>query len=524
MARTFEQFVRFTTDSVGLERTLRFFQAVAQILSSYTLPFNLLIHLLTLSTEKPPSPASTHVILLALRHRFALARRFLRLFRFLESFSAAQKLYVNAASTAADSPRGSKAPRRLEDRGIDTVVWLDIFGRTFNGMYLLLEASTIVDALEIDGLAVWAPQTGRRVSVEAQRFWLFALVCGLLAGLARVVKVLAYAPVPSAGEDYSRGMVDESRETSGAVPANEDREGKAETEKDLKNQEPASLRQVVEERWKAWEMGRRERRAKVRGLACSVMANALDIALPGTAVGWLDLETGTVGVAMFITSILTGWDVWERCGRELNPTKVSTTHRDIPEYGGIEEKKRGTDALPLANATQPPDEQTAAEPEYPSGPKLWVVVFILWLAIFVVTLYMTVVATAAPVITNEFRFLADIGWCNSVYFMTICISQLLFGRLAFRYPISWNYSSAMLLFLVGSAMCDSAPSSSALIAGRAIAGLGCSGLLAGTFSLVPLLAAPLTRPIFIGLIGSSLGLGTALGLLIGGVLTENLTW
>ncbi|RYP10597.1 hypothetical protein DL764_000567 [Monosporascus ibericus] len=316
MARKFEQFVRFTTDSVGLERTLRLFQAVTQILSAYTLPFNLLIHLLTLSTEKPHSPASTHAILLALRQRFALARRFLRLFRFLESFSAAQKLYVSIASTAAEGPGDSKAPRRLGDPGVDAEVWLDIFGRTFNGMYLLLEASTIVDALEIDGLAVWAPQTGRRVSVEAQRFWLFALVCGLLAGLARIVKVLAYAPVPSAGEDYSRGMLDESREISRAVPAGQ--EGKSKTEKDLKNQKPANLRQVVEERRKAWEMGRRESQAKVRGLTCSVMANALDIALPGTAVGWLDLETGTVGVAMFITSILTGWDVWERCGREVS--------------------------------------------------------------------------------------------------------------------------------------------------------------------------------------------------------------
>ncbi|RYP19575.1 hypothetical protein DL765_003302 [Monosporascus sp. GIB2] len=303
---------------IGLERTLRLFQAVAQILSSYTLPFNLLIHLLTLSTEKPPSPASTHVILLALRQRFALARRFLRLFRFLESFSAAQKLYLSAASTAAEGPGDSKAPPRLGDTGIDAEVWLDIFGRTFNGMYLLLEASTIVDALEIDGLAVWAPETGRRVSVEAQRFWLFALVCGVLAGLARIIKVLAHAPVPSTGEGYLRGTAGENGEVAGAVPEGKDQEGKAEAEKDLKNQERASQWHVAEEKQKTRELSWREAQAKVRGLTCSVMANALDIALPGTAVGWLDLETGTVGVAMFITSILTGWDVWERCGREVS--------------------------------------------------------------------------------------------------------------------------------------------------------------------------------------------------------------
>ncbi|RYO85813.1 hypothetical protein DL766_003769 [Monosporascus sp. MC13-8B] len=318
MARTFEQFVRFTTDSVGLERTLRLFQAVAQILSSYTLPFNLLIHLFTLSTEKPPSPASTHVILLALRQRFALARRFLRLFRFLESFSAAQKLYLSAASAAAEGPGDSKAQRRVGDTGIDAEVWLDIFGRTFNGMYLLLEASTIVEALEIDGLAVWAPETGGRVSIEAQRFWLFALVCGVLAGLARIIKVLAYTPGQSTGEDYSQGTVDENGGVAGAVPEDKDQEGKTETEKNLTNQERASQWDIAEEKQKTREMSWRQAQANVRGLTCSVMANALDIALPGTAVGWLNLESGTVGVAMFITSILTGWDVWERCGREVS--------------------------------------------------------------------------------------------------------------------------------------------------------------------------------------------------------------
>lgn len=134
------------------------------------------------------------------------------------------------------------------------------------------------------------------------------------------------------------------------------------------------------------------------------------------------------------------------------------------------------------------------------------------------------IATAAPVVTKEFNSFGDVGWYSSVYFMTMCISQLLYGKLNARYPIQWSYGVAMLLFLVGSAVCGAAPNSVALIIGRAIAGLGSSGILVGAFSLIPYLIEPVKRPMFTGLIGGTLGIGTAVGPLIGGALTDNVSW
>lgn len=136
----------------------------------------------------------------------------------------------------------------------------------------------------------------------------------------------------------------------------------------------------------------------------------------------------------------------------------------------------------------------------------------------------TVLATAVPVITDEFDSLKDVGWYSSVYFMTTAITQLLYGRLYTRYPIKYNYSVAMLFFLVGSALCGAAPNSPALIVGRALAGIGCSGLLVGTFSLVPYVAHPTKQPLFMGLIGGTMGIGYATGPLIGGAFTEHVTW
>ncbi|KAH7027191.1 major facilitator superfamily domain-containing protein [Microdochium trichocladiopsis] len=136
----------------------------------------------------------------------------------------------------------------------------------------------------------------------------------------------------------------------------------------------------------------------------------------------------------------------------------------------------------------------------------------------------TILGTAVPAITAEFGSLGDVGWYNSVYLLTMSVPQLLFGKLNSRYPVRWNHSAAMLLFVVGSAVCGAAPSSAGLIAGRAIAGLGCSGLLVSTMSLAPVLAPPARQPLLIGMFAATMGLGIAIGPLVGGVLTETVSW
>ena len=308
---------------VGLERTFRLFQALTQVLSSYTLAFDLLFRaVLTLSAdrEKPPlSPEALGAVLVGVGQRLALVRRFLRLFRFLESFSGAQKLYLEGSSSSSSASPSSSATQQSGEKqqqqqsgakkpksgpGLDAEDWLDVFGRTFNGMYLLLESSVLADVAGIEGLAVWGPDATPRVALEAQRFWLLALVCGVGAGLLRIVRVFAYAAVSQA----VRG--DQTQSQGGG-----EKDWK-EGEWDLKS-EQKRLRDAVGDKHGArggGERGRGAVDARVRRLARGVVANALDIALPGTAVGLLDLAPGTVGLAMFATSVLTGMDVWEKCG------------------------------------------------------------------------------------------------------------------------------------------------------------------------------------------------------------------
>lgn len=161
---------------------------------------------------------------------------------------------------------------------------------------------------------------------------------------------------------------------------------------------------------------------------------------------------------------------------------------------------------------------------YPTGFAFIAITVALCLNIFLILLDGSIVSTAVPKVTNEFHSLNDVGWYASVYFMGLAVSQLLFGKLNAIAPVKWTYLSCMVIFLAGSAVCGAAPSSPALIVGRVIAGFAAGGVLVGTFSLIPYTVPPVRRPLFIGLIGAVLGIGTAVGPLIGGAITMNVTW
>lgn len=264
--------------SVGLERTFRFFQAVFQIIASYPAVFAFFLATLDFSTSKVHAPAETLSILLGLRQRMNLGRRFFRLFRFIESFHAAHRLYLDIAPPSGQAGEKQKNPPAQPE------AWLDVFARTFNGMYLLLDAPAIVSELKIDGLQLWSPEWDRAVMIEAQRFWLFALACGALSSFLKMQRLRAARPTKA----VERG--------SGA-------------QKTKQNTTVTTVNEKIEERL---------RTKKLHGFARSVVANSLDIILPGVVVGWIDASPGTVGLAMLVTTILTGMDAWERCGREVS--------------------------------------------------------------------------------------------------------------------------------------------------------------------------------------------------------------
>ncbi len=83
---------------------------------------------------------------------------------------------------------------------------------------------------------------------------------------------------------------------------------------------------------------------------------------------------------------------------------------------------------------------------------------------------------------------------------------------------------SIVIFEIGSAICGAAPSSTAFIVGRAIAGLGSAGIFSGCL-LIMIPMIPLhRRPAFQGLFGMVFGIASVLGPLVGGGFTGGVTW
>ena len=164
------------------------------------------------------------------------------------------------------------------------------------------------------------------------------------------------------------------------------------------------------------------------------------------------------------------------------------------------------------------------EPEFPTGLKLVTITIALCFTVFCVALDNTIIATAIPRITDNFRDLGDVGWYASAYLLTNCTFQLLFGKFYSLFSIKWTFLTALAIFEIGSLICGVAPNSVALILGRAIAGLGAGGLFSGSLIIVAYTVPLAKRPIYIGFISSMFGIASVVGPLMGGAFTDHVTW
>lgn len=108
--------------------------------------------------------------------------------------------------------------------------------------------------------------------------------------------------------------------------------------------------------------------------------------------------------------------------------------------------------------------------------------------------------------------------------LTTCTFQLTFGKLYTLFSIKTTYLVSIFIFEVGSAICGAAPQSAVLIVGRAIAGVGCSGILAGTFTIIAVIVPLPKRPAYTGLVGGVYAIASVVGPLLGGAFTDKVTW
>src|ERR671933_1431801 len=156
----------------------------------------------------------------------------------------------------------------------------------------------------------------------------------------------------------------------------------------------------------------------------------------------------------------------------------------------------------------------------------WIALILLCVAQFVVVLDASIVNVALPTIGRALHFSeSQLPWVVNAYVLTFGGFLLLGGRAADLLGRRAVFMSGLVLFALASLAGGLATTSGQLIAARAVQGLGAAILSPAALSIVATTFKDgAERNKALGVWGAVAGSGGAVGVLLGGVLTEGLGW
>jgi EmrB/QacA subfamily drug resistance transporter len=157
-------------------------------------------------------------------------------------------------------------------------------------------------------------------------------------------------------------------------------------------------------------------------------------------------------------------------------------------------------------------------------PRVALVVSGLMLVMLLAALDQTIVSTALPTIVGDLGGLEHLSWVVTAYLLALTVVTPLYGKLGDQYGRKVVLQAALVLFLIGSALCGLAQGMTELIVFRAVQGLGGGGLIVSAQAAIGDVVAPSERGRYSGLFGGVFGLASIAGPIIGGFFTTHISW
>ncbi|MEU8698782.1 DHA2 family efflux MFS transporter permease subunit [Streptomyces sp. NPDC048680] len=146
-------------------------------------------------------------------------------------------------------------------------------------------------------------------------------------------------------------------------------------------------------------------------------------------------------------------------------------------------------------------------------------------ASFMAALDNLVVTTALPSIRESLGGeLEELEWTVNAYTLTFAVLLMLGASLGDRFGRRRLFTIGLSVFTAASAAAALSPGINELIAFRAVQGVGAAIMMPLTLTLLTAAVPPARRGAALGLFGAVTGLAVACGPLVGGSLTEHLSW
>ncbi|KAH2978702.1 hypothetical protein KXW58_004439 [Aspergillus fumigatus] len=176
------------------------------------------------------------------------------------------------------------------------------------------------------------------------------------------------------------------------------------------------------------------------------------------------------------------------------------------------------------NASPAPSPSLPAESLRPSTTTIAWTMMSLCLSVLLSALDLTIVTPAIPTIVGAFKTAAGYIWVGSAYTLAYAAITPVWGSVSDIWGRKPIMLIAVAVFLVGSLVCALARNMDALIAGRALQGLGGSGMGIMVNIVVSDMFSLRDRGLYLAITSLVWAVGSAIGPVLGGVFTTRLSW
>lgn len=157
--------------------------------------------------------------------------------------------------------------------------------------------------------------------------------------------------------------------------------------------------------------------------------------------------------------------------------------------------------------------------------KKWLILINVAVSVFMATLDGSIVNIALPVISTELSVnISSVQWVVTSYLLGISVLLLIWGKISDLYGKKKIFAFGFIIFTIGSFMCGFSYSLGLLVFSRVIQAVGASAMMALSQGIVTATFLPKERGKALGIIGTTVAIGSLVGPSLGGILTHYFSW